>query len=428
MDISPELVTEVERQVLAARAAARTLRTTTGEKRAAALDAIAKAILAAKDEILAANEADLAAAKQRGTRGALLDRLLLDEARLKAIADGVWEVAGLPDPLGRFEEETERPNGLRVARMRIPLGVIAMIYEARPNVTVDAAALCIRSGNAVVLRGGSEAIESNRALAKAIGAGLYQVGLPRSAVTLLAETDRDAILALLRLTGLVDLAIPRGGEGLIRFVVENARVPVIQHFKGVCHVYVDAAADLEKARAIVLNSKTQRPGVCNAAETLLVHEEIAEAFLPGMADALMEAGVELRCDDRALEILGGPDSPDKVTVAEKEDWDAEFLDLVLAVRVVPDLDTALDHIDAHGSFHTEAIVTEDEEAQGRWLSEVDASCVIVNASTRFNDGGELGLGVEMGISTTKMHAYGPMGLQELTARKFVVLGEGQIRG
>lgn len=415
---------KVHTALRSAREAARRLRASSDAQRTAAIRAMADALGAATRSILAANAEDLEAAEARGTRGALLDRLRLDEGRLAAVAEGMRGVADLPDPLGRLEDETRRPNGLRVARRRIPLGVVGMIYEARPNVTADAAALCVRSGNAVVLRGGSEALRSNRAIAAALSEGLAEAGLPKESVVFVDETDRTAILALIQAHGLVDLVIPRGGEGLIRFVVEHARVPVVQHFKGVCHVYVDAAANLEKARDIVLNAKTQRPGVCNAAEALLVHQAIAERFLPEVGRALRAAGVELRCDPASLRILGAGEG---IVAASDDDFGREFLDLVLAVRVVPDLDAALEHVERYGSFHTEAIVSEDPVAQERWLAEVDASCVVVNASTRFNDGGELGLGAEMGISTTKMHAYGPMGVQELTARKFVVIGDGQVR-
>jgi glutamate-5-semialdehyde dehydrogenase len=425
MDVTEELEASVRRQVEAARQATVRLRTATTEEKNAVLEAMAAALEARAAEILEANVADVTAAEAAGTRGAFLDRLRLDPSRVRAMAGGLRDVARLPDPIGRLEEERTRPNGLKVARMRIPLGVVALIYESRPNVTADAAALCLKSGNAAVLRGGTEAVRSNRAIASILGDALEAVGLPRGAITLIEETDRAAILAVLRLTDLVDLAIPRGGEGLIRFVVENARVPVIQHFKGVCHVYVDAAADPDEALAIAINAKTQRPGVCNAMECLVVHRHhLTSGWFRRFAEAAAGKGVRLRCDPPALEACAGLENAE---AASPSDYGAEFLDLVLAVKTVDALDEALDHVVRYGSHHTEAIVTEDAAAADRWLKEVDASCVVVNASTRFNDGGELGLGAEMGISTTKMHAYGPMGLEELTARKFVVMGEGQIR-
>ncbi|RMG20261.1 MAG: glutamate-5-semialdehyde dehydrogenase [Deltaproteobacteria bacterium] len=424
MDLDEALERSVRAQIAEAKAAARRLRAASTEEKDAALRAMARALEAGREAILAANAEDVVAAEAKGTRGALLDRLRLDEARLAAMAEGLRQIADLPDPVGRREEARTLPNGLEVARMRIPLGVIAMVYEARPNVTADAAGLCLKSGNAAVLRGGTEARRSNAAIARALRAALTEVGLPKAALTLLEETDRAAILAVIRQSDLVDLAIPRGGEGLIRFVVENARVPVVQHFKGTCHVYVDDAADLGKAHRIVINAKTQRPGVCNAMECLLVHEAIAARFLPEVGRRLAEQGVELRCDAGALAHLEGLEA---AVPATDDDWGREYLDLVCAVKVVADLDEALAHVERYGSHHTEAIVTEDPEAAGRWLAEVDASCVVHNASTRFNDGAQLGLGAEMGISTTKMHAYGPMGLEELTARKFVVVGDGQIR-
>jgi glutamate-5-semialdehyde dehydrogenase len=351
----------------------------------------------------------------------MLDRLALTDKVIDSMVAGLQEVAALPDPVGEVDEMIRRPNGLMVGRMRIPLGVIGMIYESRPNVTVDAAALCLKAGNAVILRGGSEAIHSNLALAKVLQDALASENIDPAAVQVIPVADREAVNVLLSLEDYIDLIIPRGGEGLIRFVAENSRIPVLKHYKGVCHVFVDADADLDMAVNIVLNGKCQRPGVCNATETLLVHKDIAEAFLPLVAAKLVAAGVELRGCPKTREILP------EIKVAVEEDWPAEFLDLILAVRVVDDLDAAMDHIAQYGSQHTEVIVTKSYANGQRFIKEVDASAVMVNASTRFSDGGQFGLGAEIGISTTKLHAYGPMGLKELTTRKFIVYGDGQVR-
>ncbi len=388
----------------------------------AALDAIARGLIADRASILAENEEDVGAARARGLSGALLDRLRLTEARLEEVARGVREIAALPDPVGRMDRIDVRPNGLRVGRMMVPLGLVGIVYEARPNVTIDAAALCLKSGNACLLRGGSEALRSNRALAGVVQRALLEVGLPVEAVSFVDGTSREGVREMARLSGILDLLIPRGGEGLIRFVTEHARVPVIQHFKGVCHVYVDGAAELAMAEAIAVNAKVQRPGVCNAMETLLVDAACAETFLPRVASALVARGVRLVGCARARGVVP------TLEPASEADWDAEYLDLVLAIRVVDGLDGALAHIAAHGTGHTEAIVSADRERGERFVREVDASLVLVNASTRFNDGHELGLGAEMGISTTKLHAYGPMGLEELCARKWVGYGSGQTRG
>jgi glutamate-5-semialdehyde dehydrogenase len=372
------------------------------------------------DPVLAANGEDVAEAVRDGLSGAMLDRLRLDRARLDGVAAGVEEVAALPDPVGAVVERRRLDNGLEIGRMRVPLGVVAIIYESRPNVTADAAALCIKSGNAVVLRGGSEAFRTNRAIASIFAAALEAEGLPPGAAAFVPTTDRAATLALLGLKDLVDVVIPRGGEALIDFVAEHAKVPVIRHYKGICHVYVDGEADLDMALAIAVNAKTQRPGVCNAMETLLVDRACADAFLPRAAAALQK--VELR---------GDPDVVARVPRAKPAsdaDWDTEHLDLILNVRVVDGLDGALAHIARHGSNHTEAIVTERRDRGERFVREVDASLVLVNASTRFNDGNQLGLGAEIGISTTKLHAYGPMGLSELCTLKWIGYGEGQIRG
>lgn len=405
-----------------ARRAARALAPRTTEHKNAALEAIAAGIEASTAAILDANRLDLEAARRKGTKGAMLDRLMLDEARVKGMARSVREVASLPDPVGEVVSRATRPSGIAVTRVRVPLGVIAMIYEARPNVTVEASALTLKAGNAVVLRGGSEAEHSNAALAKVIGDAVEASGLPRAAVQVLPFTDRDAVRALIQQAELVDLAIPRGGEALIRFVTENARVPVVQHYKGVCHLFLDAGADVELATKIVMNAKMSRPGVCNALECLLVDASDAERLLPPVARTLLAAGCELRGCDRTCAIVP------EAKAATPEDWGHEFLDTVLAVRVVDGLDGALAHVADYGSGHTEAILTRDPDHAARWRREVDAACVVVNASTRFHDGGELGLGAEIGIATSRLHWRGPMGLEALTTMKWIIEGEGQVRG
>lgn len=407
-----------------ARIASRPLAAAPTDQKNAALDGIAARVRARAPEILAANGRDLAGARAAKLPEALIDRLRLDEARLCAIADALAAVRDLPDPIGEVTREWDRPNGLNVRRVRIPLGVILMIYEARPNVTPDAAALCLKSGNAVILRGGKEALASNLALGQAIHQGLEDAGLPPDAVQIIDTPDRDLMLSLLQQDELIDLAIPRGGEHLIRFVASSARVPVLKHFKGVCHVFLHASADLAKALDITVNAKASRPGVCNAAECLLV-ERAALPLLAPVARALTAAGVELRACPEALVQLC--QNRVQATPAREDDFGREFLDRIMAVKVVDSLDAALAHIARYGSLHTEAIVAEDPAAIERFTREVVASAVMVNASTRFNDGGELGLGAEIGISTTKLHAFGPMGLEELTAQKFVVRGNGQIR-
>jgi glutamate-5-semialdehyde dehydrogenase len=414
---------DIEKLARAARIAARSVARSTGAERRDALIAMADALATARGEIVAANAIDLAAAAENGVSGPLLDRLRLDAAGVDKLAAAVREIAEQPDPLGSLEDEEVRPNGLRVARMRIPLGVVAMIYESRPNVTADAAALCLKAGNAVILRGGSEALRSNLAIAEALRAGLGRSAVPVDAIQLVSTPDRSAIDVLLEQEDSIDLVIPRGGEGLIRAVTRKSRIPVLQHYKGVCHVFVDATAPEGRAREIVLNAKVQRPGVCNALETLLVHADAAPRVLPAIAVALVDAGVELRGCARTREILDGV----PVAAATEEDWHAEYLDLILAVRVVDDLEAALEHIATYGSNHTEAIVTDDEGSARAFVTAVQSSTVLVNASTRFADGGELGLGAEIGISTSKLHAFGPMGARELTTRKFVVTGEGQVR-
>jgi glutamate-5-semialdehyde dehydrogenase len=404
-----------------ARAAGRLVAKAGADRRTAAIQAIADAVERHAGAILEANAEDLQAAAKNGLASAMIDRLRLDDARVSKIAAAVREVAALPDPVGQTVKEWTRPNGLRIARRRIPLGVIAIIYESRPNVTTDAAALCLRAGNAVILRGGSEAFGTNRALMRAVADGLSHAGLPATAVQLVPTTDRAAMAELLQRDAEIDLVIPRGGEELIRFVAEHSRIPVIKHYRGNCHVFVERTAEEGMALEICYNSKVQRPGVCNAAETILIDEAIAHSFLPQLTDRLGRAGVELRGDERARAIAP------KLKAATDEDFAAEFLDLICAVGVVSGLGGAIRHIERFGSSHTESIVTRDAEAARRFVDEVDSSCVMVNASTRFADGGELGLGAEIGISTTRLHAYGPMGAEELTTTKFVVIGEGQTR-
>lgn len=419
--------TTIESMARRARAAALASARLDAEARRDALEKIADAIDSHRARILAANALDLSAAEQNGVSAPMRDRLKLDEKGVAKLSHAVREVAAQEDPLGAIEEEAVRPNGLRVGRMRIPLGVIAMIYESRPNVTSDAAALCLKAGNAVVLRGGSEALHSNRAIADAIREGLAASSVPQDAVQLVPTTDRKAIDVLLQQEQWIDLVIPRGGEGLIRAVTEKSRIPVLQHYKGVCHVFLDESAPLERSADITLNAKVQRPSVCNALETLLVHEAAAERLLPTVAARLVEAGVELRGCPRTVDLLQRAAPDLDVRAATEDDWHEEYLDLRLAVRIVDDLEAALEHIARYGSSHTEAIVTEDEASAAAFVSAVQSSTVLVNASTRFADGGELGLGAEIGISTSKLHAFGPMGARELTTRKFVVFGDGQIR-
>jgi glutamate-5-semialdehyde dehydrogenase len=382
---------------------------------------VAELLKERQDLIQAENLRDVTQAQSQGYPAAFLDRLTLSPKVMDSMVKGLREVAALPHPVGAVTSMWVRPNGLKVGRQRIPLGVIGFIYESRPNVTVDAAALCLKSGNAVILKGGKEAIHSNLILTQVMQDALAEAGLPGAAVQVIPSVAREATLELLKQDELVDLIIPRGGEGLIRFVAENSRIPVLKHYKGVCHIFVDEAADLDMAETVCFNAKVQRPGVCNAMETLLVHEAAAPAFLPRMAARFRQAGVELRGCPRTLKI------DPQATPAREEDWGFEFLDLILAVKVVPDLDAALDHIARYSSNHTEAIITRDYARAQRFLQEVDSSVVLVNASTRFNDGGELGLGAEIGINTSKLHAFGPMGLEELTTTKFIVYGDGQIR-
>ena len=404
-----------------AKEAARRLAQLSSEEKNRALLRMAERIEGQKEILLKENRKDLELARKERLSAALLDRISLDGNRVAGMAKGLREVAALPDPVREIVKMWRRPNGLQVGKMRIPLGVIAMIYEARPNVTADAAALCLKSGNAVILRGGSEAHFSNRAIGDILQRACAGTRVPQGAVQVVESKDRAMVHELLQLEDYIDLVIPRGGEDLIHMVAANSRVPVIKHYKGVCHVYVDNEASLEMAERICINAKVQRPAVCNAMETLLVHEKIAPTFLPTMIAKLQAAGVEIRGCERTRALAPG------VKAASDADWTTEYLDLVLSVRVVKDMDSAIDHIERYGSQHTETIVTSDYQKAREFLDRVNSSAVLVNASTRFNDGGELGLGAEIGISTSKIHAFGPMGLEELTTTKFIVLGDGQIR-
>jgi len=397
----------------------------------AALEAIAVALEAAESELISANQIDLQAGRDSGLDAALLDRLELNSKGIAAMAEGCRQIAKLPDPIGEIQDMNYRPTGIQVGKMRVPLGVIGIIYESRPNVTIDAAALCLKSGNATVLRGGSEAIHSNQAIASVISESLQQCGLPRNAVQIIDTTDREAVGQMITMPEYVDVIIPRGGKGLIERISKDARVPVIKHLDGICHVYIDDQADLGKAHAIALNSKTHRYGVCNAMETLLVHHQVAEQLLPDLARDYHQKGVELRVCDRAAQAINqGINSTENeipLVPASKDDWDTEYLAPILAIRVVDDYQQATRHIATHGSAHTDTIVTENISTARRFIAEVDSSSVIVNASTRFADGFEYGLGAEIGISTDKLHARGPVGLEGLTSEKYVVFGDGHIR-
>ncbi len=417
MSLHDDMVMMGDRAVVASRALAQL----SARRKNSILEAMAAELETRRAAIQQANALDLEAGRAAGLSDALLDRLLLSEARLDGMIKGIRAVAGLKDPVGQKISKWVRPNGLEILKVRVPIGVIAILYEARPNVTADAAVLCIKTSNAVILRGGKEARHSNQAIADALQAGGARKGLPPHAVQLVATTDREAIRELVQLEGRVDLAIPRGGEGLIRAVTEQARVPVIKHYKGVCHVYVHGSADREMALRIIENAKCQRPGVCNAIEKVLVDASAARDFLPAMAQRLMGRNVELRGDEATRAILPG------LKAATEEDWTAEYLDLILAVKVVDGLQAAIDHINRYGSHHSDAIVTADEAAGKEFCQQVDSATVYVNASTRFTDGGEFGLGAEIGISTDKLHARGPMGLEELTTYKYLIHGTGQVR-
>jgi glutamate-5-semialdehyde dehydrogenase len=412
---------DVRELVSQARDASRALAGADTDRKDRALRGMADGLEEARELLLAENARDVGEALARGVKGAFVDRLTMTERSVRDMAQGIREIAAMRDPVGEIVRMWRRPNGLLVGKMRIPLGVVGVIYESRPNVTADAAALCFKSGNAVVLRGGSEAIHSNRAIAAVLREAVEREGLPPAAITLIPVADRAAVMQMLRLEDLIDVIIPRGGEALIRTVVAESRIPVIKHYKGVCHVFVDASADLDMAEAICINAKVQRPAVCNAVETLLVHEGVARDFVPRIVDRLASLGVEIRGCPETQALVP------EVRPAGEEDWSTEYSDLILSVRVVQGLEAAMEHIARYGSDHTESIVTRDYANAQRFLREVQSSVVMVNASTRFSDGAQLGLGAEIGISTTRLHAYGPMGAEELTTTKFIIQGEGQVR-
>ena len=403
------------------RKASRTLASAPSSKKNDFLLRFAELLVGETDSLLRENAKDVSDAEEKGLSAALVDRLRLNPSRISALADGLREIVELPDPVGKISAKWDRPNGISVEKKRIPLGVIGIIYESRPGVTADAAGLCVKSGNSVILRGGSETIRSNLAISRLMADSLSRSGLSPHTAQVVPVTDREVVTEMLKLEDKIDLIIPRGGEGLIRFVAENSRIPVLKHYKGVCHVYVDEHADLAMAEEICRNAKVQRPGVCNSMETMLVHSSVAGDFLPGAIERLQSEGVTIKGCENTREL-----SP-QVAPAAEEDWYEEYLDLVLNVRVVPTIDEAIDHIQTYGSMHTDAIVTEHPENSEKFVKEVDSSAVMVNTSTRFNDGFQLGLGAEIGISTSKLHAFGPMGLEELTTSKFVVRGDGQVR-
>ena len=427
--MAEDLTSQIHEIGGAARAAARVLGSISSEAKNKALLSMADQILAQSDSILAANTLDLEAGRKNGLSEAMLDRLKLDARRLASMAEGIRTAASLPDPVGRILKEWKKENGLTLRKISVPIGVIGIIYESRPNVTSDAAVLCLKAGNAVILRGGSEAIHSNKAIATALQAGAAQAGLPAASIQLIPVTDREAVRILCEMDAYLDCIVPRGGKGLIETVVKHARMPVIKHYDGICAVYVDKAADLTMARDIIVNAKCQRPGVCNAAETLLLHRKVAAHFLADHAKALLDHGVELRCDERTLSLL--PETlrgNSLIKKASEEDFRTEFLALVLAVKVVDSVEEAVSHIESHGSHHSDAIITADAATAELFLQQVDSATVYWNASTRFTDGGEFGFGCEIGISTDKLHARGPMALEELTSYKYQIRGAGQIRG
>jgi glutamate-5-semialdehyde dehydrogenase len=417
---------ELEEKGRQAKSASRKLAFLPSETKNKALIGISRALLERKDEILAANKSDCEAGEKSSMSTAMLDRLLLSTARLEDIAHDVENIASLPDPVGEIIEERTLPNGLLLSKRRVPLGVIGAIYESRPNVTVDISALCLKSGNAVVLRGGKEALHSNLALTKIVQDAVYQAGVPQGVIQFIESTERTMVDRMLKMKDYIDLMIPRGGAGLIKFISENATMPVLSGGIGVCHTYIDSKADLKKGVAITYNAKVQRPTVCNALDTLLVHSQIAEQFLPLVAKELAKAGVEMHCDERALTILKSIPSLNLVQ-ATNDDWGKEFLALIAAIKVVDSADEAIEYIERYGSGHSEAIVTEDKSTADRFLNEVDSACVYANASTRFTDGAQFGLGAEIGISTQKFHARGPMALKEITSYKWVITGTGQVR-
>lgn len=418
MDIREQMVEMGKR----AKVAARGLAKASGKAKQDALLTLAELLESESEAIAAANKLDLDAAAERGLDKARVQRLTISDKVLQSMIQGCREVAAMADPVGEIESMTKRPNGMLVGRMRVPLGVVAMIYESRPNATVDAGILCLKAGNAVILRGGSEAFHSNKCLAELMHTALERAGLPKDAVQVPPTTDREAVAEMLKLEEYIDVVIPRGGEGLIRAVTSQATMPVLKHYKGVCQIFADASCDIDKAVPIIENAKMQYPSGCNALECLLVHEDVAEALLPKVAAQIGPKGVKFKACGKSLPLLGEYAEP-----AVNEDWGYEFLDLIMAVKVVADIDEAMDYIAEYGSNHTESILSEDYEHCMRFIREVDASLVVANATTRFNDGGQLGLGAEIGISTSKLHAYGPMGIKELTSAKFVLMGEGQIR-
>ena len=426
--MSTDLTAQLHAIGEAARSAARILAVTSSENKNVALLAMAESLLDKKDSILAANALDLDAGEKNGLSEAMLDRLRLDHKRLEAMASGIRTAASLPDPVGRILKEWSKENGLTFQKMSVPIGVIGIIYESRPNVTSDAAVLCLKAGNAVILRGGSEAINSNKAIAAALQAGAAKAGLPAAAIQLLPVTDREAVRILCEMDQHLDCIIPRGGKGLIETVARHARMPVIKHYDGICAVYVDKAADLAMAREIILNAKCQRPGVCNAAETLILHRDIAQAFLAEGGKALLDHGVELRCDAETLSLFPSElKSHSLIKEASEEDFRSEFLALILAVKIVGSVAEAIAHIEGHGSHHSDAIVTADPKTAEQFLAGVDSATVYWNSSTRFTDGAEFGFGCEIGISTDKLHARGPMALEELTSYKYLIRGSGQVR-
>jgi glutamate-5-semialdehyde dehydrogenase len=416
-----ELKEEIIRRAATAKRAAYALANIPTEIKNKAMLAMAEAIQANKEDILFKNEIDVEAAKEAGLSAALIDRLSLTEVRIEAMIKGLRELAGLKDPIGEIISSTERPNGLKINKIRVPLGVIGIIYESRPNVTVDTTGLCLKSGNAVILRGGSEAVNSNHILVKTIAAAAYGAGIPEGSIQFIETTDRQAVLEVVKLDKFIDVIIPRGGEELIQFIKEHSTIPVISHGKGVCHTYVDVDADLKMAEEICFNAKVQRPGVCNAMETLLVHNGVALGFLPKIAERFTGAKVELRGDEKTLTILNG------IKAASEEDWSKEYLDLILSVKIVDTVEEAVAHINKYGSHHSDSIVTNNKKRAEDFMRAVDSAAVYWNASTRFTDGGEFGMGAEIGISTQKMHARGPMGLPELCSYKYVIYGNGQIR-
>ncbi|MBN2711793.1 MAG: glutamate-5-semialdehyde dehydrogenase [Planctomycetes bacterium] len=418
-----ELHGQAVRLAASAKESAPALARAEGGLKNAALSAAADRLISNTKSILNANAKDLKAGKKVGLSDAMLDRLKLDKSRIEKMVQGLRQVAALPDPIGGVIDGWKQPNGLRLHRTRVPLGVVLIIFESRPNVTIDAAALCIKSGNAAILRGGKEAVHTNKALGRVLASALEEVGLPDEAVQVVESTDRALVPELLSLSNYIDVVVPRGGKGLIQAVMEHSRIPVIKHLDGICHVYIDSAADLDMARSIAINAKVQRPGVCNAMETLIVHKSVAAKFLPECLKALKKEGVEIRGDAEVVKLAKGV----KVKLATEEDWGTEYLDLILSVTVVNDIDHAIRHINAYGSHHTDAIITRDFNAATRFKREVDSSSIMVNASTRFSDGFEYGLGAEIGISTDKLHARGPVGLEGLTTYKWIVEGEGQIR-